>query len=320
MKTSIFCILAVFSLIYGCPRAFGQMVLFEDGRQVTDYNNKILAIAPGTQIKFSKGEIFTVEKILGSGNTTLVLEVEGQKALRIPQWRGVRSGLDPMKDSYAVVKAEGRTSMPSYIGAEPLGAISGQQPDETFTGIHKSYGETYQQLEVAGVDVPRVNFAVSRMGEYYVTEKFETKMTLQEFLDRLESFSAQEREFYFKALDKFLLTTYQLSSIGDFAPRQIGTDGKTWKLLDWRGGVEPSTGIGSPRAISSLRNHLPQEYYETADYEIMRRRSENPDHAFNIQRRLSQITGAQNHRQLQPYHTQQINHECQLLSGGMRAR
>ncbi|MEN0059751.1 MAG: hypothetical protein AAGB31_13005 [Bdellovibrio sp.] len=79
----------LFILLFFSATTWGaRYELFREGIPNASYEGIVPSLNPGDILTFSDGNEFTIEKLLGRGNTTLIFELKGiNKALRLPLTR-----------------------------------------------------------------------------------------------------------------------------------------------------------------------------------------------------------------------------------------
>lgn len=210
--------LALITLWIGtCSVHAEELQLFaRPGVPVKNYNKLVANIREGDTLVFSNGKKFNVVSILsapGSGNTTLVVEIPGNKALRIPLADGF---LDPITPYHEFIT-------------------------EYLTGA--------KALESVNAPIVKVFFEMSLAEEYVVVEKLDIKFTLAKLLDRLRRHELSTMAQYLAALDnedkaavKKLMELAErlarLTDIGDFSPDQIGWVKGEWIIFDFTSKME----------------------------------------------------------------------------------
>lgn len=166
----------------------------EQGRMVRDYDDILAKLKPDDVIVFSDGKEFTVKKILGSGNTTLVLDIGNGKVLRIP------------KATYL------------EIGRVPQSFID-------------YFLEAYQVIKKTPLPVVEVFVEESLMSERVVAENLniilvlgDTNLSPSKILKKIASYGN---------LMSFVRKLGYFEFIGDLHPRQIALTDKGYRLFDF---------------------------------------------------------------------------------------
>lgn len=158
-------------------------------------------IIKGQSLDFKNGTAFTPLKILGFGNSTIVIEIKNNRALRIPRLREMQSDME--QDEIRNRLAE------FHLGSQLL--IDQNVP------IPKI-------LEI-GIEPQTSNI------EYIVTEKVTAKYSLHDRLLKIRQQPLNAQEWV--ALSLFARSISAFAIIADFAPRQLIWTGKKWMLVDW---------------------------------------------------------------------------------------
>ena len=187
-----------------------HLVLFQkDGAFHEDYSN--LQIEVNDTVEFSDGEIFTVLEILGSGNTTRVLKVSDNMALRIPL-----GGFDEYQDA----------------GTGPVKIDT----KEAHRGALNSYMRGYDRVLDVGFSVPKV--FQHNNGEYIEVEFIDAKFNIADYLSGEIDLSPEVSDVVDRMLIEISIKTYDSKAGGDFRPEQMVFDGKRIVLLDWSDSFE----------------------------------------------------------------------------------
>lgn len=169
--------------------------LFQRGEQVENYNRIIHSLKKNDILTFSNGKSFQIKRILGHGNTTLILETVQGQALRIPLRKGTFR----------------RYSYTRYIDA---------------------FYEGYERIKDS-VRVTKVYDYLP--GEYLLVEKVDSQFSLLDFLEGHTSVSSDHKKRIIVLLFKWAQTTKDFVTIGDFGEEQLVFNGKEWVLVDISG-------------------------------------------------------------------------------------
>jgi len=199
-----------------------KIKLFEKGGTfVSDYDQVIEQIDNGrknfTHLEFSR-TIFPFRGRLGSGGTTLIVDIGKGKALRL-----ARTSDLPMDFDDEAFRVD-RDRLKDYLN--------------TATSLDRDYG----------LPVPRVFTAESHQSanylgelEYVVVEKMHPAYTLSEFLQSRYKFSEKECAESLKNLKQLAVAGHKIAGIRDLHPDNIAWDSvkKSWILMDFGREIYP---------------------------------------------------------------------------------
>lgn len=171
------------------------------GRMNSEYDKIVQNLEQNDILKFSNGKSFQLKKVLGSGNTTLILETIDGFALRIPLSAG------PSKYS----------KLPCYMYIN--GFIEGYESIKNYVRTVKIYDNNPNQ--------------------YVLVEKVDLNFTLQDLLDGKIHLNSQEKAYVTQQLLNWTKETMRFMYIGDFRFEQLGFNGNEWILLDFNGKAAP---------------------------------------------------------------------------------
>lgn len=241
----------------------------KDGLPNADYNNIVARLKKQDVLSFSNGEKFSMDSILGNGNTTLILggafldNPKKKVALRIPLFQGyfdvlrkvdyqerrkflARNDIKSLKKQNYLLKARSSLSYSDYLNSTMM--------------THKSFEE---------LGAPILPVIRKRKNEYIATSILQGKpttgeiLTLNEFMKKFTQLqkSTPEATAALKTLTKKLA---RVNNIGDFSLRQIAYDFKTneWFLIDWIGYPSRTKGFSIFKSkdhplIYSIRQYNP---------------------------------------------------------------
>ncbi len=174
-----------------------DFVLANENGLAENYSEIVERIKEGDSLTFSNGEKFRITKVLGSGNTTLVLKTLRGTALRVPLNSGVH------------IKT--RIPISEYI-------------NHTIDGH-----ETVSKNGVKTVDL--ISFL---RNEYVEVNYIDYKFSLEDFLSgNIDPIYLSKKDQIIQALSRWYETTHKMITIGDFASGQLIFNGSEWILSDW---------------------------------------------------------------------------------------
>lgn len=175
---------------------FYQLYDSNTGRAVDGYATILSNLKEGDVISFTNQKRFKIKKFLGSGNTTMILELEGSppRAIRLPKNSGSHS------------------------------------KEFTYGELLDSFVKGARYLEENAV--PSVKIHESLAQEYAIVDKVNVDFTFGEFLKN-NDISESDRKKMIEEFYSFAKKTARLEKIGDFHPGQLVYDGKKWIVLDW---------------------------------------------------------------------------------------
>lgn len=173
-------------------------VLFSaPGVQVINYDELVAKLSKGDEVVFSNGARFTIEEILGNGQTTKVLALDSKTVLRIPLAR-------------------------LYEG-KPAG----------YTWWISTYLKGYSVLKEQGVPTPEVDLERSVPEEFVITSREKIEFTYEDYRDGKVKLSPEQDAKVADNLVEFARRTWKFSLIGDQGERQLVYTERGWVLLDF---------------------------------------------------------------------------------------
>lgn len=182
--------------------------LYEFGKMNADYEGMLRKLRPGDVMDFGgKDGRFTFKGVIGYGYNTVIVEIEEGWALRL----SFNAGYDPKNARFS--------------------------DGEKQSWIEEFY-ELQQEYKQNGVPIVDMDLKKSRPPEFVVVKIENFKFDLGDLLlgkkpdgTPINITPAQEQKAW-ADLDKFAATTWMYRSLGDFAPRNLGYNGKEWILFD----------------------------------------------------------------------------------------
>ncbi|CBW27284.1 hypothetical protein BMS_2493 [Halobacteriovorax marinus SJ] len=202
----------------------------------------------------------TFKKILGSGNTTLILKVQNPE-----------TGVD-----FALRLPHGNTEKRYHL-SDGMRFIN-----HTFNG--------YEELNDAGLPIPKIHDY--NKDHYLLVDIIEHDFSLRTFLARNNTFTEESKERALKSLIEFSKETALFDSIGDFHLEQAvySKDKNKWFLLDWASGHQLARQPSSPNVFSSFlfyENNIALDGNGNEIYEINR-----DGHKIKVAREISEFEKA----------------------------
>jgi len=194
---------------------------------------------------FSNKKCWPIKNVLGSGNTTVILDVGNGKVIRVAKRVGTFSEFYFFSD---------------YI---------------------RMFAKGYEALAQQKVRVPHLFLAESNIPEYVLVEKIDTDFTLFD-LTRGKTRHKKEippavREKAWKKFIDFAESTWPFGRLSDFHGKQISYSEKTgeWTLFDWADQHIPYRQLEKGEtAFVPSQKELPAQYYAQIQQRILTKRKQ----------------------------------------------
>lgn len=231
---SLFCLL--FSPSFA--QEVKSFVLFKEGVPSVNYNTIMRGIEDDSRLSRAKFEnvilrfsnkSFLVKRFLGSGSTTMVFEIDGNKVLRVE-----KEILESTIRNRRSLKEVGNT----YIEAFTRGYSELKNSEVRVVKIYESTNEYIVNEKVLApeedlIELYKNSGGFSRKGDRLTAQDFLRVYSLKSSNKNIE-LSETENQMY-KSLLKFIMYTWDFKYIDDFRSEQILWNGKEWVLADWTG-------------------------------------------------------------------------------------
>ncbi len=177
------------------------------GVQSENYAEVVRQLLRDDVLVFSDGEEFTVKSVLGQGNTTLVIDIVGNRVLRIPLSSGNAS----------ISTDENGKESPIPLGS--------------YTSYITEFIEGHRALTAAGVRVVKMYEHLRE--EYVVVEKLSPRFNYRWYFHNRRTFSEGFKRRVDAQLLQFVSGVSLFAKIGDFHPEQLVYNESEWVLLDF---------------------------------------------------------------------------------------
>ncbi len=219
----------LFSFFIISPAAAERFILFDErGAQVETYDAIVQRLRNGDRVVFSDGVEYSILGVLGNGNTTKILKIEGGKALRIP----LKSG-----------------RFINEMGQEgPL-----------YRDFINEFEMGWRSANANGVKIIHFYPYEYRAGERAVVDAIDVAFTLEDFLWKRNTLNLDtvSIEAVTKEVVEWFSSTFKYTYLGDFNESQVLFDLRTRKFI-----LGDITGHNVDVVSFMIRNeirHLPVE-------------------------------------------------------------
>jgi hypothetical protein len=218
----------------------------EQGNAVSGYGNSIRSLPPGLQIQLKDGNpptVVTIGKFLGSGNTTVIYDIGGGRAIRFAKGEG----LAPTGPSYE--------------------------------GFMIWYAEGAERIERIGAPVVKVFQSESVINHYIIVEKLVPPDGVADLysLEDLVTGRVQDHALRARMIDTlmndFAPKTWKLRFVGDMRSEQILYTSRGWLIADMSSTVRSARAIHDSTLFSAM-GKLPISWRYRLEKQVLAARRE----------------------------------------------